>query len=134
MQKIKLGDIIIAILLLALSFIPFFFLKTNKPSNSNSNEEIAIVKINNKVVKKLSLNHNTVWTYDKNEQRNVLEIRNRKIHMIEANCKDQVCVKEGWKSKTGQTIVCLPHKFLVEIKDSNKRSTNKDFDHTLVNP
>lgn len=134
MRKIKFGDIIIAAFLLALSFTPFFFLKTHKQVNP-TNEEIAIVKVNNKVVKKLNLNHNTVWTYDKNGQRNVLEVHSKKIHVVEANCKDQVCVKEGWKSKPGQTIVCLPHKFLVEIKQNGKHSAkNKNFDHTLVNP
>ncbi|WP_308556763.1 NusG domain II-containing protein [uncultured Lactobacillus sp.] len=92
MRKIKFGDIFIAILLLALSFIPFFFLKTHQQTH---NEEIAIVKVNNKTVKKLNLNQNTVWTYDKNGQRNVLEVRNKKVHMVEANCRDQVCVKEG---------------------------------------
>lgn len=134
MRKIKFGDIIIAAFLLALSFIPFCFLKTHKQTNSN-HEEMAIVKVNNKTVKKLNLNHNTVWTYDKNGQRNVLEVRDKKVHVVEANCKDQVCVKEGWKSKPGQTIVCLPHKFLVEIKQSGKHTRgNKDFDHTLVTP
>ena len=115
MRKIKIGDIIIGILLLALSFTPFFFLKTHKQS-SPTNEEIAVVKVNNKVVKKINLKQNTVWTYDKNGKRNVLEVRNKKVHMVEANCKDQICVKEGWKSKPGQTIVCLPHKFLVDRK------------------
>lgn len=133
MRKIKIGDIIIGILLLALSFTPFFFLKTHKQS-SPTNEEISVVKVNNKVVKKINLKQNTVWTYDKNGKRNVLEVRNKKVHMVEANCKDQICVKEGWKSKPGQTIVCLPHKFLVEIKQNGHPANKKDFDHTLVNP
>ena len=36
--------------------------------------------------------------------------------MYSANCNDALCVKQGNISKVGQTIICLPHKLIIEIK------------------
>ena len=35
--------------------------------------------------------------------------------MTDADCPDKLCVKTGRISKTGETIVCLPHRVVVEI-------------------
>ncbi|MFR4337598.1 MAG: NusG domain II-containing protein [Lachnospira pectinoschiza] len=35
--------------------------------------------------------------------------------MTDADCPDKLCVKTGMISKTGETIVCLPHRVVVEI-------------------
>lgn len=132
-KNFKLGDVIITVLLIVCSFIPYAFLKQN--NQPLKQKTVAIVKVNNHKIKELNLDQNTTWTYDKDGHKNILQVKNKKIHMVEANCKDQVCVKEGWKNKPGQTIICLPHKFLVEIKQTGKNNqTNQNFDHTLVNP
>ncbi len=39
----------------------------------------------------------------------------------------------GWKSKAGDTIVCLPHKVFVEIKSTNKKSKDPDTDLIVPN-
>ena len=46
---------------------------------------------------------------------NRLKIENGSIHMVEADCPDQYCIRQGTISKERQTIVCLPHKIVVEI-------------------
>ncbi|WP_294835391.1 NusG domain II-containing protein [uncultured Lactobacillus sp.] len=89
------------------------------------NQIIGIVKINNREVKKLPLNKDQKWRYQKNGKINIVQIKNHKIRVIDANCKDQVCVKEGWKSESGDTIVCLPHKFLIELKNKNQIDSNE---------
>jgi hypothetical protein len=35
--------------------------------------------------------------------------------MTEADCPDKLCVQEKAVSKNGETIVCLPHRVVVEI-------------------
>ena len=46
---------------------------------------------------------------------NRLMIENGSIHMVEADCPDQYCIRQGTINKERQTIVCLPHKVVVEI-------------------
>ena len=45
----------------------------------------------------------------------VLVIRDGAADMTEADCPDQVCVKHHPVRFRGETIVCLPHKLVVEI-------------------
>lgn len=118
-KGIKLGDMVIILILVVASFVPFYFLLAPKKEN---NSIIAIIKVNNQEVKRLPLDHDIVWKYHKGSELNVVKVKNHKIRMIDANCPDQVCVKEGWKSKSEETIVCLPHKFLIELKNQNENN------------
>ena len=55
-----------------------------------------------------------VFTGDRGE-RNVLAIRNGEAYMEEADCPDKLCVKQGPIGKNGESIICLPHKLVVQI-------------------
>ena len=122
LKKLKLGDFLIIVVLLIISFTPFYMLHNQEKADD---QIIGIVKINNREVKRLSLDKDQKWRYQKNGKINIVQIKNHKIRVIDANCKDQVCVKEGWKSESGDTIVCLPHKFLIELKNKNQIDDNK---------
>jgi len=45
-----------------------------------------------------------------------IEIRNGSIRVLDSDCPQQMCVKNGYIKYSGQTIVCLPNKILIEIK------------------
>ena len=44
---------------------------------------------------------------------NTLEITGGRVHMIEADCPDKSCVRQGFINKNGQTIICLPHRVVI---------------------
>lgn len=46
---------------------------------------------------------------------NLLKIENGTADMIEADCPDQLCVHQRAISKANETIVCLPHKVVVQV-------------------
>jgi hypothetical protein len=46
---------------------------------------------------------------------NLLVIENGAASMEEADCPDELCVRQGTISKSGQTIVCLPHRLVAEV-------------------
>ena len=47
---------------------------------------------------------------------NIIEVRDNKIAVIDADCPDKIDVKMGFIEKPGETLVCLPHRLIVEIK------------------
>ncbi len=47
---------------------------------------------------------------------NLIRITNGVVKVFEADCKNQVCVKDGKIVKAGEILVCLPHKLTIEIK------------------
>ena len=48
---------------------------------------------------------------------NVVKISGGEVSVTEASCKNQVCVKHGSITHTGETIVCLPNRLVVRIVD-----------------
>ncbi len=54
---------------------------------------------------------------------NVCEILDGKVRMTEANCPDQICVHTAQISRDGMTIVCLPNRIVLEIKNETESGT-----------
>lgn len=51
---------------------------------------------------------------------NTLVIENGEAYVIEADCPDKLCVKQGRISKVGQAVICLPHKLVIRIKGEGR--------------
>ena len=48
---------------------------------------------------------------------NLVRIRDGKVTCEEADCPDKLCVKHSAISNLGETIICLPHKVVLEIRE-----------------
>ena len=46
---------------------------------------------------------------------NVVEVERGRIRVSQADCPDQVCVRQGWISTSAAPVVCLPHGLVIEI-------------------
>lgn len=46
---------------------------------------------------------------------NVIEVKGGGVRMVEANCRDGVCISQGETRRAARTIVCLPHKLVVQL-------------------
>lgn len=117
MRIIKKMDIVIIAVLILLSFTPhLIFFKTSQKSSKNN---YAIIQVDGKIHKKIDLSNvknNEEVNLNLPNGKNTLLIKNNSIQMKSANCNDALCVKQGNISKVGQTIICLPHKLIIEIK------------------
>ena len=51
---------------------------------------------------------------------NVCEIRDGQVRMIEADCPDQLCIKQGAFGADGGMIVCLPNWVVIEPASSTR--------------
>ncbi len=60
----------------------------------------------------------TVTTGENGEYINVLTIRDGKAYVSEANCPDGICTETRAAQYEGETIVCLPHRVVIEIVSS----------------
>ena len=47
---------------------------------------------------------------------NVVEVAGGRVRVLEADCPDKLCVRQGWISRDGESIVCLPHKLVVTVR------------------
>lgn len=74
------------------------------------------VTVDNEIYKTYSLSENITDTIKTNYGVNVVHINNGKVSIASADCPDKYCVSHVEISKNGETIVCLPHRLVVEIK------------------
>lgn len=134
-DMIRPFDIIIIVALIVLSFTPIAVfsyqqkqqaehaaLVAKRHAEKLKHGYTAVVSHNGTVLKRVNitaLTKATHYTYrDKDGDYNTITFEPKRVAITKANCTDQVCVRRGWITKPGQTIVCLPHKILVEIKSS----------------
>jgi len=74
------------------------------------------VRQNGRVVMTLPLNKTTERTVtDADGHQNHFIIRDGTVVMTKANCHDRTCVRTGKIKKSGQSIVCLPHRLVLAI-------------------
>lgn len=84
---------------------------------------------NGSVIGEYSLYKDGVITIEGDGGENTLTIKNGKADMSDADCPDKICVFHKPISKTGESIVCLPHKIVVEIiSDDSKKEEHTGFD------
>jgi hypothetical protein len=48
----------------------------------------------------------------------LIEIKDKKLRVKKSECPRQLCVNVGWIRFTGETIICVPYKTLIEIKST----------------
>ena len=46
---------------------------------------------------------------------NTVTVERGRICISEADCPDQICVRQGWISDGTVPIVCLPHRLMIQI-------------------
>ena len=59
---------------------------------------------------------------------NLFSVADGVVRMEAADCRDQICVRHRAVSAVGESIICLPHKLVVEIKtaETHLRGTGKE--------
>lgn len=74
-----------------------------------------VVKVDGEVVGTYPLSEDRETVIQTENGTNHLVIKDGTAYLKEADCPDQLCVKQGKISKTGKLIICLPHKLIIEI-------------------
>lgn len=111
----KRNDCILAaaIFLFAGLLSVIFFLSGNEQGN------YVTVTVDKKVYGTYSLDETQDIEIHTEFGHNVLHVENGSVYMAEADCPDGYCKRQGKISTEKETIVCLPHKLVVEIRGTN---------------
>ncbi|MBR5302998.1 MAG: NusG domain II-containing protein [Clostridia bacterium] len=59
---------------------------------------------------------------------NVIAVKDGAVFMQEANCRDGLCIRQGKMKNAAKTIVCLPHKIVVQLTGDAPVSDDSDLD------
>lgn len=124
-NMIKRWDIIITLVLVLLSFLPIAIFSNQQAEKTNAIQSnnavnVAVISVNNQEVRRITLTGNkgtdVFDVFSSDGDYNTVEVKDEHIRIKGANCADQVCVQFGFLSRPGETAVCLPHQFIIEIE------------------
>lgn len=110
-QYIKKADIILLIVLVLVGLA-----STAYVAMSRSGGDTVIIEQNGDLYGKYSLYEDKVITIDGKHSKNIVTIEDGQVVMSESTCKNQVCIRHGAISATGESIICLPNRVVVKIE------------------
>lgn len=110
------GDKIMVLIILFLSISLFLIINVK---NIDSNSKYISVQINGEEFKQITFDNSSktkIYPIETKFGKNVIEIKDEKVRVIEADCPDKIDVKWGYIKDVGEIIVCVPNRFVIEIK------------------
>ena len=124
-QFIRKADIILFIVLVVIGLAASAAL-TLSHGEAGSNAKV-IIESGGDLYASYPLNEDrTVVVPAPKQNENVVVISGGKVSVTEASCKNQVCVKHGPISRSGESIVCLPNRLVVRIENGSEEGGGYD--------
>ena len=111
----KKADIILAVLLIAAGLAASYILSFGQESGDE-----LVITADGSEFGTYSLLEDREITVKQDGHINKVTINNGTVSMSFSDCKGQDCVHQGSIAKSGETIICLPNKIVVEITGGAK--------------
>ncbi len=105
-------DALLALCTIVLSLVTLFLLSPPKKRGA-----YAVVIVGGEERSRHALAQNAAVEIATSHGHNTLTVENGEARITHADCTDRVCAKHAPVSRAGETIVCLPNKLVVEIRD-----------------
>lgn len=118
LEKIKLNykkDIIILFGIISIGIIILLISAFAKKTG-----DIVLISVDGMQKMVLDITKDGEYVIEGTNGNNVLAIVDGKVYMNEASCPDKLCVNMGEISASGQTIICLPNRIVVEISGKSE--------------
>ena len=111
METIKKRDIILALMMILLGIAGYGVIRLGQKKGSQ-----VVIYVDQKEIGRYDLDTDTTKEIQTAKGTNTLVIENGMAYVTDADCPDQVCIRMGKISKTGENIVCLPHKLVIQVE------------------
>ncbi|PAB58615.1 NusG domain II-containing protein [Anaeromicrobium sediminis] len=118
-----IGDKVLIISILILSIVGIVSLPV---LGSNSNEKYVVIKIEDKIIKKISIEKSgpgKIYDFQFNNNTGHIEVKDGSVRMLKmdkAICPKSICSQTGWINKEYESIVCLPNKIMVTFQSNSE--------------
>ena len=111
-RKTLKNDILLVAALLLVALAAWGLLRLTRARGAE-----AVVTVDGATVAALPLSEDAVLTVGEGQGfSNVIEVSGGRVRVRDADCPDRLCVRTGWVSRDGESIVCLPHKLVVTVR------------------
>jgi len=117
---IKKKDLILVGVILIIAFVGILFMFLTKEEGGE-----LVITVDGKVYKTLPLDTDiTLSIGEESGDYNILQIKEGKVTMTDANCPDKYCVKHRSIHYKHESIICLPHRVVLEIQGGDENDVD----------
>ncbi len=114
-MRMNKRDFVAIALVVALSLVGFLlFGRTGEKGKE------VVIRSDGRLVGTYPLSENRELTVTLGSGKNTIVIRDGGVSVSDADCPDKYCVKQGVISRSGESLICLPHRLAVEITDGSE--------------
>lgn len=126
----KKKDMVLGIGIVVIALIMLLIMQMTRTEEGNRIQ----ITLDGKVYGTYLLGKNRVIEVKDGSFYNKIRIEDGKAYMEEANCPDGYCEEQGKISRHTQTIVCLPHKLVVEVleADNDTKANEEEIPDTIA--
>ncbi len=117
----KKNDLYLAAGILAAAF---FLLAVQRFVPASSGQQVTVTQDGEIAGSYLLAEDKELVFTDADGGRNVLVIRGGEAYMKEADCPDGLCMRQKAVSRKGESIICLPHRLVVEVTAGESAGTD----------
>lgn len=110
----KKNDFILIGIILVLAAAGLLYMNLSQKTG-----DMVVVTVDGKIYKELPLSKDTTLEIEGINGTNLLKIENGYADIIEASCKDSICVHAKKINHNEETIVCLPNKVIVKVQSNS---------------
>lgn len=124
--RVKAGDIVLVVLVIFAAVISMFLVSR---ANAGEKGSLAIIEVNGKEAKRIALGDgqpDRTFRIKGMSGYNIVEVKDGRVRMLKADCRDRICLGVGWVEAPGRAIICLPHRVIVRV--TGKRGGNGKVD------
>ena len=107
------------LLLIILSLSGIFFIREILPES-----QTVLIDAEGKPAYVLPLNEDRTVSVEGPEGKTIVEIREKKIRIMDSPCRNKLCIRQGWVKNGG--VVCLPNKVVVTIRSHEDNDRGVD--------
>lgn len=119
--RMKKKDIILIAVILVIALFGYAAIKMTQKDGKE-----VVITVDGKEVYQTPISKDQTYEIPVKNGVNIMQIKDGKVTMKEADCKDQICADHKAIEKSGETIVCLPHKVVIEIKSEDGKEQELD--------
>ena len=81
--------------------------------------DTVVVQVDGEEVIRASLAEDRRFWVDGPLHRTEIEIKDKRVRVVDSPCEKKICVRTGWIDKPYQTIVCVPNRVVIRLLGSN---------------
>ncbi len=114
----KKNDVLLIIAVIIMGLIGLVFVR----SYIGDSGEFVIAKDDGKEVLRADLSKDSEYKIVTENGFNIIKVHSGEVTVIDSDCKNKICVNHRPIRSTSESIICLPHKLIVEIEKEDSDS------------